>query len=132
MFHRIVIGAATTEAAARAIATGLELAAAVGAEVDLVVAFDDYRDRIEPLEKPATAEAEAFLEGLAADTSVVTHGHAQPGDPADAILAVAEAVDADLIVVGNKGMQGPARILGSVTNTVSHRAPCSVLIVSTT
>jgi nucleotide-binding universal stress UspA family protein len=29
-------------------------------------------------------------------------------------------------------MQGPSRILGSVTNTVSHHAPCSVLIVSTT
>ena len=60
------------------------------------------------------------------------HRHAVAGDPADAILGVAREVDADLIVVGNKGMKGVGRIIGSVTNTVAHNAPCSVLIVSTT
>ncbi len=74
-----------------------------------------------------------FLESIAASTGdLTTRVHPAAGDPAEVILAVARDVDADLIVVGNKGMQGPARILGSVTNTVSHHAPCSVLIVSTT
>ena len=55
------------------------------------------------------------------------------GDPADAILDVAEERDADLIVVGNKGMTGAKRfLLGSVPNRVSHHAPCSVLIIRTT
>jgi nucleotide-binding universal stress UspA family protein len=55
------------------------------------------------------------------------------GDPADAILDVAEEREADLIVVGNKGMTGAKRILlGSVPNKVSHHAPCSVLIIRTT
>ena len=55
------------------------------------------------------------------------------GDPADAILDVAEERDADLIVVGNKGMTGAKRfLLGSVPNKVSHHAPCSVLIIRTT
>ena len=53
--------------------------------------------------------------------------------PADAILDVAEEREADLIVVGNKGMTGAKRfLLGSVPNKVSHHAPCSVLIIRTT
>jgi len=55
------------------------------------------------------------------------------GDPADAILDVAEEKNADLIVVGNKGMTGAKRfLLGSVPNKVSHHAPCSVMIIRTT
>jgi nucleotide-binding universal stress UspA family protein len=44
---------------------------------------------------------------------------------------LAAHLQADLVVVGNKGMQGGRRFLGSVPNTVSHHAPCSVLIVDT-
>jgi nucleotide-binding universal stress UspA family protein len=59
--------------------------------------------------------------------------HPREGDPADAILDVAEERSSDLIVVGNKGMSGAKRfLLGSVPNKVSHHAPCSVLIVRTT
>ena len=59
--------------------------------------------------------------------------HPREGDPADAILDVAEEIGADLIVVGNKGMTGAKRfLLGSVPNKVSHHAPCSVYIVRTT
>jgi nucleotide-binding universal stress UspA family protein len=55
------------------------------------------------------------------------------GDPADAILDVAEENGADLIIVGNKGMSGAKRfLLGSVPNKVSHHAPCSVMIIRTT
>jgi nucleotide-binding universal stress UspA family protein len=58
---------------------------------------------------------------------------AREGDPADAILDVAEEKNADLIVVGNKGMTGARRfLLGSVPNKVSHHAPCNVMIVRTT
>ena len=57
---------------------------------------------------------------------------ARQGDPADAILDVAEERGSDLIVVGNKGMTGAKRfLLGSVPNKVSHHAPCSVLIIRT-
>jgi nucleotide-binding universal stress UspA family protein len=54
------------------------------------------------------------------------------GEAADLITQVAEQVNADLIVVGNKGMKGARRLLGSVPNRVAHRALCSVLIVRTT
>ena len=59
--------------------------------------------------------------------------HAREGDPADAILDVAEETGAGLVVVGNKGMTGASRfLLGSVPNKVSHHAPCGVYIVRTT
>jgi nucleotide-binding universal stress UspA family protein len=51
--------------------------------------------------------------------------------PADALLEIAEREGADLIVVGNRGMHGVSRMLGSVPNKVSHRARCHVLIVAT-
>jgi nucleotide-binding universal stress UspA family protein len=76
------------------------------------------------LEEAATRLREAGL-----DVEI----HAREGDPADAILDVAEEERADLIVVGNKGMTGAKRfLLGSVPNKVSHHAPCSVMIIRTT
>jgi nucleotide-binding universal stress UspA family protein len=57
--------------------------------------------------------------------------HARETDPASALLDVAEELEADLLVVGNKGMRGPRRYLGSVPSKVAHHAGCSVLIVDT-
>ena len=52
------------------------------------------------------------------------------GDPGEVLIRLAEECDADLLVIGNKGMQ--RRLLGSVPNTVTHRATCSVYVVKTT
>ena len=69
----------------------------------------------------------------AQEAGVDVETFAREGDPADAILDVAEEQNADLIVVGNKGMTGAKRfLLGSVPNKVSHHAPCSVMIIRTT
>jgi nucleotide-binding universal stress UspA family protein len=67
--------------------------------------------------------------GLAGPIPVTTH--VVPAHPATALLSVAEAVGADLIVVGNRGMKGPRRVLGSIPNNVSHHASCDVLVVDT-
>jgi nucleotide-binding universal stress UspA family protein len=64
-------------------------------------------------------------EGVKVDT------HVRFGSPADVLCDMAGHLGADVIVVGNRGMQGGRRLLGSVPNTVSHHAPCSVLIVAT-
>ena len=70
-------------------------------------------------------------EAKKAKVDVVTHP--REGDPADAILDVAEENDADLVLVGNKGMTGARRfLLGSVPNKISHHSPCDVWIVKTT
>lgn len=61
---------------------------------------------------------------------VVVHSIARLGEPADALLAVAEELDADLLVIGNRGMSGVRRyLLGNVADRVAHHAPCSVHIV---
>ncbi len=57
----------------------------------------------------------------------------EEGDAVDLLVAVAERRQADLIVVGNRGLNSLAgRLLGSVPANVSHRAACDVLIVHTT
>ena len=68
----------------------------------------------------------AAAEAKKAKVEVVTHP--REGDPADAILDVAEENKADLVIVGNKGMTGARRfLLGSVPNKISHHSPCDVL-----
>jgi nucleotide-binding universal stress UspA family protein len=52
------------------------------------------------------------------------------GNPAKTLVEIAEKCGADLLVIGNKGMD--RRVLGSVPNSVTHNAPCSVLVVKTT
>jgi nucleotide-binding universal stress UspA family protein len=52
------------------------------------------------------------------------------GDPAEVLVRLAEECDADLLVIGNLGMR--RRVLGSVPNTVTHKAGCSVYVVKTT
>jgi nucleotide-binding universal stress UspA family protein len=52
------------------------------------------------------------------------------GDPAAEIVEFANSVSADLIVIGNTGKSGLKRVfLGGTSETVSHNASCSVLIV---
>ena len=58
--------------------------------------------------------------------------HTVVGEPASVLMAVAEEVGADLIVVGNRGMTGKLRLFtGSVPNRVAHHSEIDVLIVST-
>jgi nucleotide-binding universal stress UspA family protein len=47
-------------------------------------------------------------------------------------VAIADEEGAQMIVVGNRGMTGAKRVLGSVPNYVSHHANCDVVIVRTT
>lgn len=146
MFATIVVGTDGSETAGEAVRQAVELAAAVGARLEIVSAYEPVpRSRLKQEAQQAPRDVqwtitpredvEATLEDVAeaarqADITVGTH--ARQGDPADAILDVAEETDADLIVIGNKGMTGARRfLLGSVPNKISHHAPCSVLIIRT-
>jgi len=69
---------------------------------------------------------------LAKDAGLEVESYTREASPAAALIDVAKERDADLIVVGNKGMNSAkGRVLGSVPNTVSHKAECSVLVVQT-
>jgi nucleotide-binding universal stress UspA family protein len=52
------------------------------------------------------------------------------GEPSEVLVRLAADCGADLLVIGSKGMQ--RRVLGSVPNSVTHKADCSVLVVKTT
>jgi len=52
-------------------------------------------------------------------------------DPATALCEEAERLDASVIVVGNRRVQGASRLLGAVATDVARRAPCDVLIANT-
>jgi len=85
-------------------------------------------------EEDARKNLDGTLEQSARDAAregVTVETHARWGSPAEVLCELAAHLDADLIVVGNRGMQGGRRFLGSVPNTVSHHAPCSVLIADT-
>jgi nucleotide-binding universal stress UspA family protein len=147
MFGSIVVGTDGSETAQEAVKQATELASTVGAKVYLVSAYEpvpDGRLRDERQEVPEDLQwmvnpredVESTLKDGAEkveSAGVETETFAREGDPADAILDVAEEKGADLIVVGNKGMTGAKRfLLGSVPNKVSHHAPCSVMIIRTT
>ncbi len=147
LFNRIVVGTDGSESAAEAVRQAVELAGLTGARLDVVSAYEPVPNRrveSEVAQAPGDVahefgpreEATFALDsavGAATAAGVEVTPHAMDGDPADAILDVAEKVGADLIMVGNKGMTGARRfLLGSVPNKVSHHLPCSVIIARTT
>src|SRR4051794_11949223 len=147
MFGSIVVGTDGSETAGEAVRQATELAKAVGAKIHLVSAFEPVGNQRPREERQQVPEDMSWMVNQREDVDatlrdagekmqedgVDVETYARQGDPADAILDVAEEKNADLIVVGNKGMSGAKRfLLGSVPNKVSHHAPCSVMIIRTT
>jgi nucleotide-binding universal stress UspA family protein len=147
MFGSIVVGTDGSTTAQEAVRQAIELAKTVNATIHLVSAYEPVSEGRLSHERQQVPEDAQWMvnaredvdaalkesaEGLE-DEGLNVQRYAREGDPADAILDVAEETNADLIVVGNKGMTGAKRfLLGSVPNKVSHHAPCSVLIIRTT
>lgn len=147
MFRAIVVGTDGSETAGEAVRRAAGLAAAFGADLHVVNAYKPpaivmattaepglMPSAVAEWEDAARDDARRLLHAVAGDligvgASVTTW--AMPMHPAAGILGVAEAVEADLIVVGNRGMQGKRRVLGSVPNHISHHAGCDVLVVDT-
>jgi nucleotide-binding universal stress UspA family protein len=146
-YQSIVVGTDGSDTAKKAVEEAAELARQGGGELHIVMSAaavpesrlrseragvpDDVAHTVNPNED-TEAELREQAEMYEGD-GLKVHTHAKSGDPADAIIDVAEANGADLIVVGNKGMTGAKRFfLGAVPNKISHHAPCSVLIVRTT
>jgi nucleotide-binding universal stress UspA family protein len=139
----VAVGTDGSATAEKAVAAALDLAERYEAKVVFISAYkpiDDARLRREQRDAPPqhhwrinpTEDVDAILrdaEELADARGLKWASEATEGDPADVLVGLAEKHEADVLVVGNQGMQ--RRVLGSVPNTVSHKATCSVLIVKT-
>lgn len=117
------VGLATdgSPTAALAVRRGMALAQAVGVEPTLVTAARD-RGRGD---RTLAAVAQQLPETDGLPRRVVEDGEASRG-------LVEAAGDLDLLVIGNKGMSGPSRLLGSVANRITHHVPSDLLLVNTT
>ena len=143
MFSNIVVGTDGSDTAAEAVALAVELARESGSKLHLVFGLRSPTSVSVPagvanVSDPSGSAhlrqaATAMLEGVAGGVvGIETEIHTGVGDPAEVIVRCADQVGADLIVVGSRGMQGTRRILGSVPNSVAHKAGCNVLIAKTT
>src|ERR1017187_23303 len=143
MYKKIVVGTDGSATAGTALDHAVGLAKATGAVVHIVNAYKSATalsaigpDFVAPDREVMEEDAcriceEAAQTARAAGLEAVTH--TAKGDPADALVRIAEEENADLIVVGNRGMMGARRFLtGSVPNRVAHHCPCHLLVVHTT
>ena len=134
-----VVGTDGSDTAMKAAARAGDLARATGASVHVVCAFsgrstttvgvgsDVYSiSGFDHAEQIAQQQVAAYR--TAGVTATVAVCEAKPGS---AILEEAERMHAEMIVVGNRRMQGVQRVLGAVANDVVHHAPCDVLVVKT-
>ena len=139
-YEVIVVGTDGSGRAGVAVRKALELAQLTGATVHAVnvmhtsAAFEDPHSAQLVMDE-LRDHAEGVKEHVLADArrqGVSVEFHSSVGEPAEALIELAEKLNADLVVVGNRGMSGMKRfVLGSVPNRVAHRSPCSVLIVNT-
>lgn len=141
MAETIIVGVDGSETALKAARRGAELATRLGAELVVVTAhasdntevvsigsdtwiLDDAEQARKLAERVARDVRSAFPEAGVTSTA----GH---GKPAEVLIGEANERKASMIVVGNVGMKGLGRVLGSVASSVAHSAPCDVLVVKT-
>jgi nucleotide-binding universal stress UspA family protein len=143
MPSKIVVGTDGSETAAAAVDFAIDMAERYGAQLVIASSYTPLpEDRLAKEQASAPQEIQwsinpmedvdatlRAVEEKAREHGVRTVSEARQGDPADVLCEIAEEHGADVLVVGNKGMH--RRILGSVPNSVSHKAPCSVMIVKT-
>jgi nucleotide-binding universal stress UspA family protein len=138
MIAKIAVGIDGSATASKALDMAVEMARSFSAELVLLSVYDGAA---------ASPEQDVELEWAANPAARVQHSVelardrlsrsgltvsllSDQGDAGDVLVRLAEECGADVLVVGNKGMH--RRVLGSVPNTVAHKAPCSVLVVKTT
>jgi nucleotide-binding universal stress UspA family protein len=145
VYRIIVVGTDCTARADRAVWKAAELARVTGATLHLVCSYHDSATalaavctapgvmatdwRVDAI-RDHTAHLDELAARLRAD-GVDVHTRIEQGSAASALVSTADAVDADLLVVGDRGLKGVRGLMGSVPNRVTHRACLDVLVVHT-
>lgn len=137
MISTVAVGTDGSETASEAVRQAAEFARRFDAKLVLLSAFKDeppptgtdeaqwaYSPAAQLREILSRTENELNEEGIACSTLV------DEGDPGDVLVRLADECNADVLVIGNRGMQ--RRVLGSVPKSVAHNADCSVFVVKTT
>lgn len=146
MYKHIVVATDGSELAKRGLDHALRLAGIIGARVTICTViepsamlgyadmagavFDPLPEMIEAQQDGAKkvlkdASDAALALGIESETQVVDNAF-----PAEGIIAVAEKVGADLIVMGSHGRRGIGRLLlGSQTNEVLAHSKIPVLVI---
>jgi nucleotide-binding universal stress UspA family protein len=132
----IIVGTDGSESAERAVDRAGAIARAFGATVHVVSVYSDDKSPLVGLGKQgdrhhAERAVERARERLAKQ-DVESVAHVSNREAGRELVAIADEHRAQMIVVGNRGMTGAKRVLGSVPNYVSHHANCDVVIVHTT
>ena len=137
MLSTVAVGTDGSPTASEAVALAVELARRFNAKLVLLSAFKDSPGTGSATELQWTSSSSARVREILSRTEdelrrqgIDCTTRADAGDPADVLVQLAVECEADLLVIGNKGMG--RRVLGSVPNTVTHKTPCSVLVVKTT
>jgi nucleotide-binding universal stress UspA family protein len=144
MIATVAVGTDGSGTAGKAVLSALEMAERFGARIVFISAYEpvdetrlrhekreappDYQWSINPEEDVDATLREA--EELAEQRGLEWASEAAQGDPADVLIALADKHEADVLVIGNRGMN--RRVLGSVPNSVTHKAHCTVYLVKTT
>ena len=138
MSGTVVVGVDGSGTAKKAAERARDLAEALGATLHVVSAFDSDRigtfgagsDQVVVSDADSAENVARLVANSLGGATTVTYAAAR-GKAAEALIQEAERVNAGIIVVGNRRMQGVGRVLGSIANSVAHNAPCDVYIANT-
>lgn len=139
MANVILVGVDGSDSSRRAAHRAAELAVHLGAQLHVLTAVDKATVEEIP-DRPGGSQVTSgeLAEAIAADVAEELRGamptvtsKALTGRPSSALVDEAIRMDASLIVVGNRRVQGVGRVLGSVATSVAAHAPCDVYIVKT-
>jgi nucleotide-binding universal stress UspA family protein len=133
----VAVGTDGSETAREAVNQAAEFARRFEANLVLLSAFRDGPPPPDADESQWSYSPAAQLRGILSRTEAELNGQGIPcttsvdeGDPAEVLVRLADECGADVLVIGNKGIQ--RRVLASVPNSVTHKARCSVFVVKTT
>jgi nucleotide-binding universal stress UspA family protein len=131
--NTILVGIDGSPAATQALTRAIELAQATGASLAFVCVTRPHRQEAAARRASESDRRTAELAAIVARAvGVPATTHSASGAPADALARLADELDADLIVVGSRGL-GSVRgaVLGSVALALLRRARTPVLVVKT-